>query len=114
MQIGSWKLNPYLSFAIGAFVELLAYIFVHLILDRIGRKKPYFIFAILFGVVSFLIIPTQKFTTKNSLSRSMNTYKIFKVIYFYIHFSSKDNIKFDSYYIEISCISILCYHLYLC
>ncbi|CAF3703981.1 unnamed protein product [Rotaria socialis] len=63
---GSWDLDPYLSFTISAFVELLAYILVHLILDRVGRKKPYFIFAILFAIIAFLIIPTQKFTTKNS------------------------------------------------
>ncbi|CAF2089270.1 unnamed protein product [Rotaria magnacalcarata] len=63
---GLWDLDPYLAFTIGAFVELLAYIFVHLILDHVGRKKPYFIFAILFAIIAFLIIPTQKFTTKSS------------------------------------------------
>jgi len=63
---GSWDLNPYLSFALSAAVELLAYIVVHLILDRIGRKLPYCLFAILFGIVAILILPVQKFMTKDS------------------------------------------------
>jgi hypothetical protein len=63
---GSWKLNPYLSFTVSAGVELLAYIVVHLILDRIGRKLPYCLFAILFGIVAILILPVQQFMTKDS------------------------------------------------
>jgi MFS family permease len=68
IQIGSWKLNPYLSFTVSALVELLAYIIVHLILDRIGRKLPYFFFAILFGIVALLALPVQKYLTKDSSS----------------------------------------------
>jgi OCT family organic cation transporter-like MFS transporter 4/5 len=64
--LGSWDLNPYLSFTISAVVELAAYIVVHLILDRIGRKIPYFVFAILFGVVALLILPVQNYVTKGS------------------------------------------------
>ncbi len=63
---GSWDLNPYLSFTLSAVVELLAYIVVHLILDRIGRKLPYCLFAILFGIVALLVLPVQKFMTKDS------------------------------------------------
>ncbi|CAF1208581.1 unnamed protein product [Adineta ricciae] len=63
---GSWKLNPYLSFTVSALVELAAYIVVHLILDRIGRKKPYCMFAVLFGIVALLAIPVQKYMTKDS------------------------------------------------
>ncbi|UJR10527.1 hypothetical protein I4U23_014730 [Adineta vaga] len=63
---GSWKLNPYLSFTVSALVELTAYVIVHLILDRVGRKKPYCLFAILFGIVALLAIPVQKFMTKDS------------------------------------------------
>ena len=48
-----------------AAVELLAYIVVHLILDRVGRKFPYCLFAILFGIVAILVLPVQKFTTKD-------------------------------------------------
>jgi hypothetical protein len=66
ITIGSWDLNPYLSFTISALVELLAYIMVHLILDRIGRKIPYVAFAILFGLVAFLVLPIQKYMTKDS------------------------------------------------
>ncbi|CAF0837598.1 unnamed protein product [Rotaria sordida] len=63
---GSWNLNPYLSFTISALVELLAYAVVQLILDRIGRKLPYISFAILFSFVAFLILPIQKYMTKDS------------------------------------------------
>jgi MFS family permease len=66
IKIGSWDLNPYLSFTVSALVELLAYIIVHLILDRIGRKKPYVLFAILFGLVALLVLPIQKYMTKDS------------------------------------------------
>lgn len=47
--------NPYLSFAISAFVEIIAYIIVHLILDRIGRKLPYFVFLFLAGLSCFSV-----------------------------------------------------------
>ncbi|UJR35354.1 hypothetical protein I4U23_028112 [Adineta vaga] len=72
---GSWELNPYLSFTISALVELLAYIVVHLILDRVGRKLPYCLFATLFGIVAILILPVQKFMTKDSQVQqyTMNT-----------------------------------------
>jgi hypothetical protein len=51
---------------VSAVVELLAYILVHLILDRVGRKKPYCLFAVLFGIVALLVLPVQKFLTKDS------------------------------------------------
>ncbi|CAF3704534.1 unnamed protein product [Rotaria sp. Silwood1] len=63
---GSWQLNPYLSFGVSAFVELLSYIFVHSILDRIGRKIPYFGFLILFCIVSLLILPIEYLMEKDS------------------------------------------------
>ncbi|CAF0928905.1 unnamed protein product [Rotaria sordida] len=62
---GSWQLNPYLSFGVSAFVELLSYIFVHLILDRIGRKIPYVCFLILFCIVSILILPIEYLMEKD-------------------------------------------------
>ncbi|CAF4915895.1 unnamed protein product, partial [Rotaria sp. Silwood1] len=62
----SWQLNPYLSFGVSAFVELLSYIFVHSILDRIGRKIPYFGFLILFCIVSLLILPIEYLMEKDS------------------------------------------------
>ena len=64
--VGSWKLNPYLSFAISATVELLAYILVHLILDRMGRKLPYCLFATLFAIVAILVLPVQRWMVKDS------------------------------------------------
>lgn len=68
---GSWKLNPYLAFTVSAFVELLAYIVVHLILDRIGRKIPYCFFALVFGLVALSIVPIQKYMTKNSQGKTL-------------------------------------------
>ncbi|CAF4133395.1 unnamed protein product, partial [Rotaria sp. Silwood2] len=62
---GSWRLNPYLSFGVSAFVELLSYFFVHSILDRIGRKIPYIGFLILFCIVSILILPVEYLMEKD-------------------------------------------------
>ena len=47
--------NPYFSFALSAIVEILAYVLVHLILDRLGRKMPYFAFLFLAGVACCLV-----------------------------------------------------------
>ncbi|CAF0767154.1 unnamed protein product [Adineta ricciae] len=63
---GLWKMNPYLSFCVSALVELLAYIVVHSILDRVGRKLPYCSFTVLFGIVAILVLPVQKFMEKDS------------------------------------------------
>ncbi|CAF3204830.1 unnamed protein product [Rotaria sp. Silwood2] len=65
IQTGSWRLNPYLSFGVSAFVELLSYFFVHSILDRIGRKIPYIGFLILFCIVSILILPVEYLMEKD-------------------------------------------------
>lgn len=54
-------MDPYSSFALSAAVELLAYIVVHLILDRVGRKLPYCLFAVLFGIFALLVLPIQNF-----------------------------------------------------
>lgn len=66
---GAWPLDPYLSFGISAVVELLAYILVHLILDRVGRKGPYCGFAVLFGLVAFSVLPVQQFMEKDSAGK---------------------------------------------
>ncbi|CAF2535185.1 unnamed protein product [Rotaria sp. Silwood2] len=68
---GSWDLDPYLSFTLSALVELAAYVLVHLILDRVGRKLPYCVFAILFGLVALLVLPLQKFVPKDSYTRKV-------------------------------------------
>jgi len=61
-------LDPYTSFGLSAFVELLGYIVVHLILDRIGRKIPYCGFVILFSIISIFIIPVQYLMEKDGKS----------------------------------------------
>ncbi|CAF3355901.1 unnamed protein product [Rotaria sp. Silwood1] len=68
---GAWELNPYLSFTLSALVELAAYIMVHLILDRIGRKIPYCLFAILFGIVALLVLPLQKFMPNETYTKKV-------------------------------------------
>lgn len=65
---GAWEMNPYLSFVVSALVELAAYVAVHLILDRIGRKIPYCSFAILFTIFAISIIPIQTYLEKDSKS----------------------------------------------
>ena len=116
LSLGSWKLNPYLSFTVSALVELAGYVVVHLILDRIGRKKPYCLFAVLFGIVALLAIPVQKYMTKDStgLSLEMESFLSECNFVFEKYFSTSG---LDEYYqrcIEISRVSILRYHLHLC
>lgn len=43
-------MNPYLTFAISAVFELLAYITTHHIVDRVGRKWTYCIFLLSAGI----------------------------------------------------------------
>lgn len=67
---GSWDFDPYLSFALSTFVELLAYVLMYGILNRLGRKKPYCFFAIAFGLSALLVIPIQSFLSNSkSLQR---------------------------------------------
>lgn len=47
--------NPYVSFAISAVVEIIAYVIVHLILDIVGRKAPYFFFLLFTGIACFSV-----------------------------------------------------------
>jgi hypothetical protein len=56
--------NPYVSFSISAFVELLAFSTVLFIIDRFGRKKPYFFFLAVAGVSCL----SNVFTSKKALS----------------------------------------------
>lgn len=53
-------------------MELFGYVLVHLILDRVGRKRPYFMFAIMFGIIALLILPVQKYMTKGSTGNYSN------------------------------------------
>ncbi|CAF1249451.1 unnamed protein product [Rotaria sordida] len=58
---GSWQVDPYLSFCISAAVELPAFMFIQLILDRVGRKIPYCSFAASFGIIAMLVLPVQTY-----------------------------------------------------
>lgn len=49
LQSNNLGVNPYLSFAISAFVELLAYSTTVFIIDKVGRKKPYFCYLLIAG-----------------------------------------------------------------
>lgn len=108
---GSWKLNPYLAFTVSAFVELLAYIVVHLILDRIGRKIPYCFFALVFGLVALSIVPVQKYMTKNSQSKNLCSLKSICSTFFV--FSSNDSDEYYQWCIEISRFGIVRDYLHL-
>jgi hypothetical protein len=100
-----------MSFFISALVELLGYIVVHAILDRIGRKIPYISFVILFSIVSFLILPVQYLMEKDGKSLSK------KILFFSkikLKLRSNNVNEYNKWYIEIFSISILCNYLYLC
>lgn len=90
----------------------MAYIFVHLILDRIGRKLPYCLFATLFGIVAILILPVQKFMTKDS--RSKFDWLIGEIDRtFFVICRSNNSDEFNQWFIEILRIGILCDYLHL-
>ncbi|UJR09792.1 hypothetical protein I4U23_014018 [Adineta vaga] len=63
---GAWLSNPYVAFAAGAIVEIVAYCVVHLVLDRWGRKLPFCTFVFLFGIVAYLVVPIQTMMVTNS------------------------------------------------
>lgn len=107
---GSWKLDPYLSFFLSACVEFMAYVLVHLILDRIGRKLPYCLFAVLFGIVALLILPVQQFTEKTGTNSWFCLFMKNKIF----HFSPNYIIDYNKYFIKIFRISILCYYIHIC
>jgi hypothetical protein len=67
-MLGAWQFDPYLSFTLSTFVELLAYVLVHIILNRLGRKIPYCISAILFGLFALLVLPIQSLLSDNESS----------------------------------------------
>lgn len=64
--LGTWLVNPYVSFAASALVEITAYFVVHLTLDRCGRKLTYSAFVMGFVIVAFLVVPIQMLMIKNS------------------------------------------------
>jgi len=67
---GAWLKDPYIAFGIAAVVEIAAYIVVHLVLDRWGRKLPYCLFVIALATVALLVVPIQIFLPKDSKSIS--------------------------------------------
>jgi hypothetical protein len=64
--VGAWLLNPYISFAAGAIIELIAYGVVHLVLHRWGRKATYCSFVMGFAICAFLVLPIQMLMIKDS------------------------------------------------
>jgi hypothetical protein len=83
---GSWGFDPYckyftigsyhffsnityvVSFTISACVEIMSYIVLHLVLNRIGRKLPYFVAVLCFALIALMTIPVQSLMLKNSQS----------------------------------------------
>ena len=66
MPLGSWLKNPYIAFGISAVAELAGLSLVHLLLDRLGRKKTYCLFVMSLTVVSIFVIPIQMLLPKDS------------------------------------------------
>ncbi len=56
MKTNDLGVNPYLSSAIAAFVELLACSFTLLIIDKMGRKRAYSGFLFTAGVSCLSIV----------------------------------------------------------
>ncbi|CAF0749054.1 unnamed protein product [Didymodactylos carnosus] len=84
---GSWPFNPYLNFAASAFVELISYVVVHLILDRIGRKIPYCGSVILFSIVALSAIPINIYMIKDSNAQKIMIFIVNVVLKFLASFS---------------------------
>lgn len=66
MKINWFYWKTLVSFTISACVEILSYVVLHLTLNRVGRKWPYFVAVLLFATIALLTIPVQSFMTKNS------------------------------------------------
>ncbi|CAF3944130.1 unnamed protein product, partial [Adineta steineri] len=69
---GSWGFDPYLSFTISACVEILAYVGIHLTLNRIGRKIPYFTAVFCFFIIAIFTILVQSFQNPRILTFILN------------------------------------------
>ena len=54
-------------------MEILSYIVLHLLLNRVGRKGPYFIAVLCFAIIAMLTIPVQHFMVKNSRGNATST-----------------------------------------
>ena len=57
-----------MSFAISGIVEVLSCVAIHPVLNRVGRKLPYFIATLAFAIVALSTIPIQSLIVKNSQS----------------------------------------------
>ena len=55
LESNNLGIDPYLTFAISAVMELLAYMVTHFIVDKLGRKYPYFFFLLAAGISCFSI-----------------------------------------------------------
>lgn len=64
--VGAWLANPYISFAVGAIVEIAAYFVVQLVLHRWGRKTTYCLFVAGIVIFAFLVLPIQMIMIKDS------------------------------------------------
>ncbi len=57
-------------------MELLAYVLIHIILNRLGRKIPYCTFAIVFGLLALLVLPIQSFLSERKSSSLKTNFSI--------------------------------------
>jgi uncharacterized UBP type Zn finger protein len=77
--------SPYLSFTISAIVEIVAYSVVHVILDIVGRKFPYFIFLFLTGVSCLSIAVIGKHKEKIEKVLYTNNIRLIMLLIIYIY-----------------------------
>ena len=109
-SLGTWLVNPYVSFAASALVEIMAYLVVHLTLDRRGRKLTYSAFVMGFVIVAFLVVPIQMLMIKNSRGTSERTdwlvaLLLFRTIHSDVHRPCGT---------EVFRFGFICNHLHLC
>ena len=113
LLVGAWLKDPYISFGIAALVEIAAYIVVHLVLDRWGRKLPYCLFVIALSLVSLTVLPIQTLLPEKSHGRrppNSNSVQLRRSS----SFSSKCPHAHSEHFAQIFRVGFLCHHLYLC
>ena len=65
-KLGSWSNDPYISFGVGALIEIISYFVVHIVMSRYGRKSTYSSFVIGMIFITCLVLPIEMLMVKNS------------------------------------------------
>lgn len=71
------------SFTISALVEILSCVALHPVLNRVGRKLPYFIAALCFAIIALLIMPIQHSIFQNRKGKFTSLFRfLWNSLYF--------------------------------